>query len=305
MTDQNDVFNKRIPLSLVALLILGAPALSQAETQTAAGQVEVADVTVTGNQSISTDRIMSFVKIRAGNRYSRGALKDLQLDSDRRLIETGWFKNVVTRTKELPCGRTVVEFTVQELPNLIDDIIYKNANHISKKELAKLTLLEKGVPLNPYTNRKACFAIQNFLKHQGRYFANVILEEGADVQDHRVVFNIAEGPVVHVTQVRFVGNHSFDASCLKNLIKSYGTFFYPALVDCDVLWLEQFYKEKGYMDVRVTRELGFSKDSCSVDVVFHIDEGQRYRIENTLVEKDGKISPPEIKRFLQESVPQQ
>lgn len=289
-------------LGLVALLILVPPAISQGETQTTADQVRVADVTVTGNRIVSTDWIMSFIKIRAGNQYSREALKNLLREDDWRILETRMFKFILPQIKNLPDGRINIEFTVKEYPNLIEDIIYKNANHISKKDLAELTGLRKGVPLDPLSNRKACFAIQDYLMKVGRYFAKVVLEEGGVESDHRVVFNITEGPVVRVTQVRFVGNHDLATSLLKNQINSSSATLNLALLDGDVLLLEVFYKSKGYMDVRVTREFTFNNDFHSVDVVFHIDEGIKYRIENVTVQDLLRIPTREI--FLIPPIPE-
>ena len=302
VSDRKPQSAARKALGLCALLALGALAVSHGEAQTTNGQVQVADVIVTGNRNISTDRIMSFIKIRAGNQYSREQLKDLLLEDDRRLIDTRMFKNVVPQTKDLPDGRVNVFFTVQENPNLIQDVIYKNANHLNKKELEELTRLRKGLPLDPVTNRKAVYAIQDALKKQGRYFANVVLEEGGDLGDHRVVFNITEGAVVHVTHIRFVGNHDLaTAQRLKTQIDS-GTAFLgllggkliPAMIDSDVLKLEEYYKANGYMDVRVTRELIFNDDFRTVTVVFHIHEGQKFRIENVVVEGARRFSAEEI-----------
>ena len=60
----------------------------------------------------------------------------------------------------------VVYFHVQEYPNLIQEVVYKNANHISQKDLDEMTRLRKGMPLDPATNRQACFAIQDHLKRR-------------------------------------------------------------------------------------------------------------------------------------------
>jgi outer membrane protein assembly factor BamA len=50
------------------------------------------------------------------------------------------------------------------------------------------------------------------------------------------------------------------------------------------LKVEEYYKANGFMDVRVTREIIFNDDFRSATVVFHIHEGQKYRIENVVVE---------------------
>ena len=306
VSDRKTQSTAKKALSLVALLALAALAVSQGKAQTTTGQVQVADVIVTGNRNVSTDRIMSFIKIRAGNQYSREKLKDLLLEDDQRLIDSRMFRNVVPQTRELSDGRINVYFNVQEYPNLIQDIIYKNANHISKKELEEMTRLRKGMPLDPVTNKRAVYTIQDHLKKQGRYFANVVLEEGGDAGDKRVVFNITEGAVVHVTHIRFVGNHDLATSQrLKTQIDSGVAFLgllggklVPAMIDSDVLKLEEYYKANGFMDVRVTRELIFNDDFRTVTVVFHVHDGQKYRIENILVQGSKSFPVDEVNSII-------
>src|SRR5262245_18215315 len=69
------------------------------------GQVQVVDVVVTGNRKISTDRIRSFIKVSAGDQYSREQLKDRLREHVESLSATHEFKYVVTKTRKLPDGR--------------------------------------------------------------------------------------------------------------------------------------------------------------------------------------------------------
>ena len=104
-------------------------------------------------------------------------------------------------------GRVRVVFTVSEYPNMVRDVIYKHAKHVGAEELEGITGLRKGVPLDPVTNKSACFKIQEHMKSKGYYFANVVLEEGDKSTDERVVFNITEGPVVRVRSINFTGQN--------------------------------------------------------------------------------------------------
>src|SRR4029077_17407817 len=134
----------------------------------------------------------------------------IQADATR-LAETRMFRSVRVRDARLGDGRVQVYFEVQEYPNLIREIIYKNANHISEKDLENMTRLRKGTPLDPTSNRTACYEIQDYLKKKGRYFASVVLEEGDKPSDSRVVFNITEGPKVHVHGIRFEGHNGLSS----------------------------------------------------------------------------------------------
>lgn len=249
----------------------------------------VGDVAVVGNRSIPTEKVLRYItRTRPGQDYTPAGL---QADVDS-LTEAKLFKNVRVRDQRGPDGKITVYFEVTEYPSVITEIIYRNAHHISEKDLNEMTRLRKGMPLNPTMNRQACYEIQDHLKRKGRYFANVVLEEGDKPGDSRVVFNIAEGPIVRIRDIRFEGHKELaTAARLKTQIDTSKAFlgllggvFNPAQIDNDVIKLEDYYKDNGYIHVRVSRELIFSDDFRYVDIVFHIHEGQRHRIEDVQVE---------------------
>src|SRR5437867_7041048 len=188
-------------LGLVAIVGLAArPSWAQAPP----GKEYVADVIVEGNRNVSTDKIMRFIRTRPGSEFSYSALHE----DVTRLMQTNMFRNVRPSEKRVTDERTGetklnVYFIIQEYPTLVQEVIYKNAHHISQKDLDEMTRIRKGAPLDPTLNRTACFEIQDHLKKKGRFFASVVLEEGDKVGDTRVVFNITEGPVVRVGKVHF------------------------------------------------------------------------------------------------------
>ncbi|MEI6273765.1 MAG: POTRA domain-containing protein, partial [Phycisphaerae bacterium] len=56
-----------------------------------------------------------------------------------------------------------------------------------------------------------------------------------------------------------------------------------ALVD-DVATLDRFYKDHGFVDVRVDRRVELNSDQKEAKVVFVIDEGREYRLRSVRVE---------------------
>ena len=247
-------------LAVASLLVLFAPAGYQAWAQSA-GKETVADVIVVGNRNIPTEKIMRYIKTRSGGEYLQGTL---QADVSR-LAETRMFRSVQVRDSRLGDGRVQVYFEVQEYPNLITEIIFKNAGHINEKDLEGLVRLRKGTPLDPTTNRNCCFEIQDYLKKKGRYFASVVLEEGDKATDSHVVFNITEGPIVRIRDIRFEGHHELAGDSRlrtqmdseRAFLKSMGGKLNPAMVDSDVLKLEEYFKDHGYINIRVAREYIF------------------------------------------------
>src|ERR1700677_2390436 len=105
----------------------------------------------------------------------------------------------------------------------VEEVVFRHAKHISQKDLDEMTAsVKKGLPMNPAANKEAARAIQDYLKYQkGRYWANVMLEVGAEPTDRRVVFNISEGPVLRVRSTQFVGGESLAGPArLRTQIKT-------------------------------------------------------------------------------------
>jgi hypothetical protein len=242
----------------------------------------VVDVTVQGNRKVPTSTITALAKLRPGVEYTQ----TMAQEDVARLMDTRQFSSVRVWIEEKADGRVIVHFLVTEFNPNVREVIYKNAHHLKPAELDELIGITKGTPLNPARNRQACLAIQQRYKEKGRLFASVVLEEGADPGDSRVVFNIAEGPIVKVHQIRFTGNAFASDALLRVKIDSNRPFlglmsgaFPPQVADHDVHKLEDYYKRHGFRDVKVARELVYDENCRTVDLVFHINEGTRFCLE--------------------------
>jgi outer membrane protein insertion porin family len=148
------------------------------------------------------------------------------------------------------------------------------------------------MPLDTTLNQLACYDIQEFLRKKGYYFANVSLEEGYHESHDRVVFNITEGPKVRVRDIRFVGQNELASAARlrtqidssRSFLQTWGGDFNDELVKNDVFKLEEYYRNNGYQKVNVARELQFSDDFKFVDIVFHLQEGVRFRVQDWTLE---------------------
>ena len=275
-------------LCLALVLVLGPAVLAQGPT----GREIIAEVVVVGNRAISTDRIMREIHTRAGLTYSGERAQD---DASR-LAATRLFKNVSVRAQMTNDGRVIVIYQVQEHPNIVREVIFKHAKHLSNDELLSMTRIRKGMPLDVTLNRLAVFEIQDALRKKGRLLASVTLEEGFDESHTRVVFNITEGPITRVRSTSFTGNEFASGGQLRTHIDTSRTIlglmgqYHPEMVEEDVHKLEEYYRKNGFRNAQVTRQVEFSDDFQYVDITFHIKEGTRFRIKSMTI--DGAHSLP-------------
>lgn len=276
---------------MILLLVALAAAFLSAQpghTQNLGNRVLVANVYFDGVKNIPIDKAMLYVHTKPGQEYSDAvAQKDIE-----RLAASHLCRPLDVRTESTTDGRVNVIFVVREFRSVVREVVFKHAKHVDVKEMQNLTRVRRGMPLDTTLNQLACYDIQEFLRKKGYYFANVSLEEGHQESHDRVVFNITEGPKVRVRDIRFVGqNELASAARLRTQIDSSRSFlgtwggdFNDELVKNDVFKLEEYYRNNGYQKVNVARELQFSDDFKFVDIVFHIQEGVRFRVQDWTLE---------------------
>jgi outer membrane protein assembly complex protein YaeT len=272
---------------LLALLLGGVACPVRAQAPATAGKYLVNDVIPQSNHLVPTSRVMSLIHTRPGAEYVQETVND----DVRRLYETHQFGNIEVQIRYTPDGKVNVYFLFVEGPSAIQDIKYQGAKHLKPEELNTITGLRKGSPLNPTANQMACQAIVRRYQEDGRAMASCVLLEGGQPGDTRVVFNITEGPVMKVSAIEFVGNETFVSSArLRTQINSGAEWFHliggkyvPMMAQLDALKLEEYYKNFGYQDARVAFDPVFEADGKHVRLVYHIHEGQRYKLKDTMV----------------------
>jgi outer membrane protein assembly factor BamA len=56
------------------------------------------------------------------------------------------------------------------------------------------------------------------------------------------------------------------------------------MVDEGISKLEEYYRDNGFLNIRVARELTFSDDFQFVDVVYHVQEGRQFTVKDTAID---------------------
>lgn len=240
----------------------------------------VSEVIPVGNRLTPNQQIIGQLKTRPGLRFSADAAQE-----DAQKLRAAGFGDVRVRTQTAADGRVIVYFDLAEMPNKIREVIYKGNKHLKQADLESMANLRRGMPLNPVQNKLACQSIERKYQEDGRMFAKVVLDEGGQVGDNRVVFNITEGPEVKVSSIDFVGHGKWVSSArlrtqinLSSATLGIGGTYDPRKLEADIMQLREYYRNLGFLDADVAPELVWSPDHGSVKIVFHIHEGERYQI---------------------------
>ncbi len=251
----------------------------------------VLDVRIIGARRYPEAAVLNELKTRKGRPYSqRFVLEDTKrLDSTQRYV-----MGVTVETHQEKDG-VIVEFRVVERAT-IKEVRYEGFKHLSRDEVEQATGLRKGFPMSVAANRRAVTSLERMYQSKGYLFARVSLVEGDKDEDMNVVFRVTEGPVVRVRGIEFQGNKFVTGARLKTQIESesrilglFGGQYNPAMLEHDVIKLTEYYRSFGFFDVRIRREVKWNPGYETVDVVFVIDEGQRFLVRDVRVEGNKKL----------------
>ena len=263
------------------LLLGGRSAMAQLAA--APGKVIISDVLITGNQRMSAEQVKVRLRTKVGEEYNPAIVDD----DVRELYKTGQFSNITTYVQSDGIDHAKIYFTVREMPNMVQKVTFLGAKHIKLDELKTITGVRESTPLNPNLNRQGCQKILDKYAEMGRSFSDCQLLKGGDLADTEVVYQITEGPKVKVRDIQFIGNTFVSSSRLNTQVKStrewfniIGGTYNKQMANADIGELYKYYLGFGFQDVRISLETQRSADGSGVTLIFHIQEGPRYRVQD-------------------------
>lgn len=247
------------------------------------GKQQVSDVVIQGSRRMSAEQIKVRLRTQVGKDFNPAAL-----DEDvRELYKTNQFSNIQTFTEPDGPGRVKVRMHFLDLPNKVQKVTFLGAKHLKEEDLRNATGVRTDMPLNPNLNRAGCQKILDKYAEQGRSFSSCELIKGGQLGDTEVIYSITEGPKVRVRDVQFIGNTFVSGAVLATHIHSSRAWFHllggtynRQMAAADVDELIKYFKRFGYQDVKVSLETHPSADGSEVSLIFHINEGQRYRVKD-------------------------
>ncbi len=282
----------RLFAAVTCLLFLATCALAQ-EGPT---KVIIDDVIPSGNLLVPTQRIVNTLKCKPQTEF-----KQEILDEDiRNLSATKLFMDIQVQKQDLPGNKIRLYFILREYPSTIQEVIYQGNKHLKPEELETITGLRKGAPLSPIAVQMGRQAILRRYDEMGRMLTGVEILEGDKPGDRRVVYSITEGQVAKVSSTQFEGNTFVSGERLRSQIATSRAFldlggnYEPEKVQEDERHLEEYYHSFGFHDARVRRELIWSDDHRHVTILFHIEEGTRYRVESVHIVGNKIISEDKL-----------
>lgn len=206
-----------------------------------------------------------------------------------RLNRLGIFRTIDSLVKLEPDGSVEVVFTVVRQP-LIEDVQVVGNREISDQDLLRAVTLQAGMPIDRFQIDRSARAIEGLYRARGFYNVSVRVDEEELAESSIVVFRVVEGRPVRVTGVQFEGNNSFTRQELLSAVRT--AVYIPVLergplnddtLRDDTNALAEFYKNRGYLDVRTSVRVQPAPNGREALVVFQVDEGPLYTLRRVEV----------------------
>ncbi|MFO0785135.1 MAG: POTRA domain-containing protein [Phycisphaerales bacterium] len=229
----------------------------------------------------TTRLVRNQLRLREGAAYEQSVISgDIT-----RLNRLGRFKQVETRAQAYDDGSVGIVYVLTLQP-IVQDVQTVGNRKFSDQQINKEVDILRGTPVDPLQLERACRRIEAMYRKKGYYLCRVSVDEEQVDKTGIVIFNIREGERMKVMDIRFEGNRSFSSAEIRPVIKTKTAWLFDRgaldddVLDDDVSSVIKFYKDRGYLDVRVDRLVRPAPTGKEAIVTFVIDEGPVYTLRS-------------------------
>lgn len=114
-----------------------------------------------------------------------------------------------------------------------------------------------------------------------------------------LTFVVQEGPQYEVRNVSIMGNKLFGEESLRSgMDLDSGKSFEQRMMNKDVSWIKDVYGSQGFIFADVNAEPIFLEEPGKIDLVYHVEEGRRWRVGRVFVHIDGDTPHTRIQTAL-------
>lgn len=214
-----------------------------------------------------------------------------------RLNRLGQFKSIESRVQQLGDGSVELVYFMTPQPTVTAVQTVGN-RAFSDEELGGDIQVFVGTPVDGEALGRACRKIEERYRLKGYYNALCAVDQAELDANGIVLFKIREGDKTAITDIRFEGLKNYTPRQVRTAVKTTEAAWLRFIdrgeidndkLDDDVANIIEFYKDRGYIDVRADRVVTPSPDGKEAIVTFVVDEGRLYTLRNLSLEfdKDG------------------
>ena len=243
---------------------------------------------IQGNNFTDTEVILSLIEDIPDNLSEENSN-----DIIKTLYESNLFADVSVKLTD---SRYII--IVKEFPN-INKLYFSNNERLDDEELE---LIAQEINLVNYNIQSINQFINETIKiYQSFGYNNVNIEYSkklySDTNTVDLNFDIQEGSITKISKIIINGNQKISAHEIKSVIRSKtksirnifaNNNFKPSTVERDNLLISNYYKNSGFLDVKVQSKIEYL-ESNKVNIYFNINEGNIYSISNIEISDEKNL----------------
>lgn len=278
------LFDRKFLLLALMILLMGSGLLFGQEWYIGK---PISDIRFKGLQTISEIELRALLKTYIGKEFSESVSWEIQ----GKLYALEYFDLLIPSATagDEQKSSVILEIQVKEKPS-IDRVVFNGNLKIRSGELRDKIMLKKGSMASKTALKMDEKTIRDFYVEKGFVSAEVSgkLEINEESNTAVVTFDIAEGTQTKVTAIRFAGDLKFGTE--KTLLgvmktKTQSLFnkgnFVEAVLQEDLLLLEQYYKNNGFIDAKISdvkKDLATIAETgvTEMTITITISEGNQY-----------------------------
>ena len=288
---------------LVAVLLLSGPAAVHAQQPEGQAVPPIDSIAVEGIVRLTPGQVLGTAGLVVGQTVN---YRDVQRAINA-LFRTGQFDDVRIDQREGPNGELVIAIVVQERP-MMQRWAVRGVEKLGERTVKDRIQLVSGRPLDRAAIARSISSIDSLYRDKGYYRAAIrALELPQPNGEVRVLFDIAEGNRVALSQVVVDGNDEFNDTRLVERMQSKPEgflWFRTGEIDDEEMQrdlrerLPNFYADRGYIDFQVIRD-SLEVDSASGKAALHlsVDEGDQYLVGKFEILGNHRFSTEELIQF--------
>ena len=256
----------------------------------------IRSVDIAGLRRVARDLVENNINTAVGDPYSPTTVEQ----DVRNLTRLNQFRLILPEVKPTADGGVAVTYILEEWP-LAADVQVAGNRVVSDQDIFDAILIRPGDPLDTFQINRAREAIVELYQTRGFYLAQVETDADELTESNIVLFRVREGPRVKIRDIEFRGNEAVDDDRLRRNLKTKTSLFLlrtgqldEDALATDIAALTDYYKDRGYLDARVERQLDLSNDLKEAKIVFLVEEGRLYTMRSVRVEGATRLLPEQI-----------
>jgi outer membrane protein insertion porin family len=249
----------------------------------------VSDIRVQGLQRVEPGTVFGSLPFRVGETYS----DDKGFSAIRALFSLGLFKDV-----RIDVQGNVLVVIVEERPT-VADVSFTGTKEFEKDVLTKALRevgLNEGRPFDKALADRAEQELKRQYINRSLYGAEIVTTV-TPIERNRVNlnFNVIEGDVAKIKNIRIVGAKVFSESTLRGLFDldtsgwlswyTKSDRYARTKLNADLESLRSYYLTRGYLEFKIdSTQVAISPDKQDITLMVNISEGERYVVSSVKLE---------------------